>query len=89
MIENLKCLECQCVGSLKNTTEGVVLFPEHVLRTVKDPEKYSYNVIKNRAIKVIKDHGILQLKKEKKSRNVFKGFDSLLFHKLNKAKIPG
>ena len=33
-LHEVKCLECECVGYLKTTTEGVVLEPRHVLPTL-------------------------------------------------------
>lgn len=32
----VKCLECHCIGSLMNTHQGTVLFPERVRRTFVD-----------------------------------------------------
>lgn len=33
-LHEVKCLECECVGYLKTTIEGVVLEPRHVLPTL-------------------------------------------------------
>ena len=37
-LHEVKCLECECIGYLKTTAEGVVLDPKHVLPTLHSAE---------------------------------------------------